>query len=226
MTEPHDSSRVSHEDSGEHPDGPDDAASPATDVLERVRVAARVLEAVVGPVVTTMGYELVHLEWAITARPRVLRLYLDRPVGFSSGVTLDDCAKLSPILGNALDAAEHDESNAALRAVLEAAYVLEVSSPGIERPLSRRSQVDRHIGARATIRTHAPAVAGSSQKTFHGRLVASAPAPGSADDRDGSVSLQDDEGVVHEISLSLIRRANLVYEPEGADPVRAKRQKQ
>lgn len=222
MTELHDISRASHEDSGENPDGPDDAASPATDVVERARDAARVLEAVVGPVVTTMGYELVHLEWAITARPRVLRLYLDRPADFGSGMTLDDCAKLSPILGNALDAAEHADGADALRVVLESPYVLEVSSPGIERPLSRRSQIDRNIGARATIRTHAPVGAGSPQKTFHGRLVASAPDPGSTDDREGRVSLQDDEGVVHEIPLSLIRRANLVYEPEGADKARVK----
>jgi ribosome maturation factor RimP len=209
MTEPHDSPRSTHEDSGETHEDHGETASSATDVLQRVRTATRVLEEVVGPVISTMGYELVHLEWAITARPRVLRLYVDK----GGAMTLDDCAKLSPILGNALDAAEHADGAEALCAVLDAPYVLEVSSPGIERPLSRRSQIDRHTGARATIRTHAPLGGGSSQKTFHGRLVGSTPEPGSTDDRDGRVSLQDDEGVVHEIPLSLIRRANLVYEP-------------
>jgi ribosome maturation factor RimP len=202
------------------PEDHGDAASSATDVVQRVRDACRLLEDVVGPVVTTMGYELVHLEWAITARPRVLRLYLDK----QGGMTLDDCAKLSPILGNALDAAEHVPDADALRAVLDAPYVLEVSSPGIERPLSRRSQIDRHIGARATIRTHAPVVPGSPQKTFHGRLVASAPAPGSTDDREGTVVLRDDDGgAVHEIPLSLIRRASLVYEPAVATDSRTKK---
>lgn len=205
MTQPHDI------DSNDEPASRADDAPTAQDVIERGRAASRVLESVIGPVVTTMGYELVHLEWAHTARPRVVRLYLDR----EGGMTLDDCAKMSPILGNALDAAEHDPDAAELRAVLDAAYVLEVSSPGIERPLSRRSQMDRNVGARATIRTWAPVVAGGSQKTFHGHIVATA-ANGSDDDREGSVSLQDDEGVVHEISLSLIRRAHLVYEPEQA----------
>lgn len=207
----------------------DDAITSPADAVAVGRAAVRVLEDVVGPVVVTMGYVLVHLEWAHAARPRVLRLYIDR----EDGMTIDDCARLSPILGNALDAAEHveDAGGAALRAVLDAAYVLEVSSPGVERPLSRRSQFERHIGARATVRTHAPVVAGAARKTFHGRIVSTssvgstvAETPAAeVDDRDGVVSLVDDDGTtVHEISLSLIRRANLVYELPEAPQGRAK----
>ena len=225
MTHTHD---IEHES-----DSSDEVSTSPADMLARGRVAVRVLEDVVGPVVATMGFVLVHLEWAATARPRVLRLYLDR----EGGMTLDDCARLSPILSNALDAAEHgeDAGAAALRAVLEVAYVLEVSSPGVERPLSRRSQFDLHVGARATVRTHAPVVVGSPQKTFHGRIVATSadpigvPGPGAlgpvgavTDDRDGSVSLADEDGTVHEIPLSLIRRANLVYEPAEAPQTRTK----
>lgn len=139
-------------------------------------------------------------------------------------MTLDDCARLSPILGNALDAAEHgdDASSASLRALLDAPYVLEVSSPGVERPLSRRSQFDLHKGARATVRTHAPLDPATPQKTFHGRIVDTAPGSDPDDDRDGRVSLVAEDGAVHEIPLSLIRRANLVYEPPQAPQARAK----
>jgi ribosome maturation factor RimP len=196
------------------------AVAHEADTVESGRAAVRLLEDVVGPVVATMGYALVHLEWASTARPRVVRLYIDR----EGGMTLDDCARLSPIIGNALDAAEHGEDApaAALRGVLEAHYVLEVSSPGVERPLSRRSQFDLHKGARATVRTHAPLDPASPQKTFHGRIVDTAPATDSDDDREGRVSLVAEDGAVHEIPLSLIRRANLVYEPPQAPQARAK----
>lgn len=201
---------------------PSDEATPsAAATVERGRVEVRLLEDLVGPVITTMGFELVHLEWASTARPRVVRLYVDR----AGGMTLDDCARLSPIVSNALDAAEHgeDPASAALRAVLDAAYVLEVSSPGVERPLSRRSQFERHHGARATVRTWAPLVPGSPQKTFHGRIAGTASGSDpAADDREGVVSLQAEDGAVHEIPLSLIRRANLVYEPPAAPPARVK----
>lgn len=198
----------------------DDASTSPADALASGRAAVRLLEDVVGPVVATMGYVLVHLEWASTARPRVVRLYLDH----EGGMTLDDCARLSPIVGNALDAAEHGEDAAAasLRAVLDAPYVLEVSSPGVERPLSRRSQFDLHKGARATVRTHAPLDPSSPQKTFHGHIADTAPGTDPDDDREGRVSLVAEDGVVHEIPLSLIRRANLVYEPPQAPQARAK----
>lgn len=170
----------------------------------------RALERVVEPVVRTMGYELVHLEWA----GRSLRVYIDRP----EGITLADCAKLSPILSTTLDAAENDDAGAdvgALRRVLAGAYQLEVSSPGLDRPLSRASQFRRFVGARAHVRTHAPLAPGASQKNFHGSIVAVDPDPASPDDEHtGVVRLadQDDPEVVHLVPLSLIKRANLVYE--------------
>lgn len=177
--------------------------------IDRVRVHSRLLETVVGQVVATMGFELVHLEWLSTQRPRVLRLYVD----CAAGTTLDDCARLSPIVSLALDAAEAADDGEALAAVLGGAYMLEVSSPGVERPLSRRSQFERHTGAQATVRTHAPVSEASTQKTFHGSIAGTRPGPDVADDHEGVVLLADAEGAVHEIPLALIRRANLVYQP-------------
>jgi ribosome maturation factor RimP len=179
-----------------------DAIDPVADL--------RALERVIEPVVRTMGYELVHLEWA----GRALRVYIDR----AEGITLADCAKLSPILSTSLDAAEHDEESAdvaTLRRVLAGAYHLEVSSPGLDRPLMRASQFRRFVGSRAHVRTHAPLLAAASQKNFHGRIVAVDPDPASPDDEHtGVVRLadQDDPEVVHLVPLTLIKRANLIYE--------------
>ena len=181
----------------------------------RVRSAERVLYRIVEPTLRTMGYELVHLEWLGTSRPRTLRLFIDHP----EGITLGDCARLSPIVSNALDAAEHrtDDEGVALAAVLDGAYNLEVSSPGLDRPLARRSHFERYIGARATVRTHAPVDGVSTQKNFKGRIVGTEPDPSAPDDDEsGTVRLADDDDParIHAIPLPLVRRANLVYEGE------------
>lgn len=169
----------------------------------------RLVEAVVEPVVVTMGFTLCHLEWAGSSGKRILRVFLDH----ERGVTLDDCAKLNRILGSALDAAEAVPEAVDLGKVLGGPYILEVSSPGIERPLSRRSQFDRFLGQRVTVRTHGALVEGSKQRTFHGQIAATEPDPARPDDdRDGFVLVDGDGGDKHRFSLAQIRRANLVYE--------------
>lgn len=191
--------------------------------VEASRQAQRALEAVVEPVLQTMGYALVHLELAATARPRVVRIFVD----CDGGVTLDDCARLSPIVSNALDAAEHEHgaTGDAMRALLATAYVLEVSSPGVERPLSRRSHFERFVGQRATVRIHAPLDPATPQKTFHGTIVGARPDPVQPDDdHEGTAVLLDEDGTrTHEIPLSLIRRAHLVWSPEPTSAPRGKR---
>ena len=208
IPEPHRTDDTSHEGTDESRTANDATAlDPGGDV--------RRLERVIEPVLRTMGYELVHLEWA----GRSLRIYIDR----AEGITLADCAKLSPILSTSLDAAENDDSaeaaadTKALRRILAGAYQLEVSSPGLERPLMRMSQFRRFVGSRATVRTHAPIMAGASQKTFHGRIVAVDSDPARPDDEHtGIVHIadQDHPEVEHLVPLALIKRANLVYEGE------------
>jgi ribosome maturation factor RimP len=79
------------------------------------------IEGVVQPVLRDHGLELVDLEWR-PRRPRgVLRLFVDKP----GGVGIDDCQRLSREVGDVLDAA----------ALIEEAYDLEVSSPGLDRQL-------------------------------------------------------------------------------------------
>ena len=89
------------------------------DDVERIAL----IEETVVPVVGDHGLELVDLDWR-GLRPRgVLRLYVDKP----GGVGVGDCARLSRELGDVLDAA----------AVIEGAYDLEVSSPGLDRQLKK-----------------------------------------------------------------------------------------
>ncbi|MFN4132501.1 MAG: ribosome maturation factor RimP [Caldimicrobium sp.] len=83
------------------------------------------------------GMELVDLEWKRERRGWVLRLYIDKP----GGVTIGDCAKISEIVGKILD-----KEN-----LIHHAYNLEVSSPGIERPLKKKEHFERFRGEKAKI---------------------------------------------------------------------------
>ncbi len=169
-----------------------------------------VLERVVAPVVETMGFELVHIEWSPSKRHRIVRVYLDH----ASGVTLEDCARMSRVIENALDAAETSPDASDVRAALTGSYTLEVSSPGLERPLVKRSHFERFIGQRAVVRTDVPLDAEGSQRTFHGHILATQQDPAAPDDeRRGTIVLRDLTGTTtHRIPLTCVRRANLVYE--------------
>lgn len=202
-----------------------DAHQGRTDAPASAKVVrpAELLEAVLGPVVESMGYELVHTEFTGSGKHRRLCVFLDRPAaaGEPSGISLDDCSKMSPIISSTLDAAEADPEAAAVARVLGAPYVLEVSSPGLDRPLARLSHFRRHMGGLARVTTFAPLDAGSKQKNFNGRIEDVQPAPHAPeDDRSGTVTLLDPDaktdsngaGGRYVISLDQIRRANLVYE--------------
>ncbi len=105
------------------------------------------------PLCLAEGMELVHIEYGSEHGGRILRLYLDKP----GGVTLDDCANISRQLGDILDVGLETQ----------ASYRLEVSSPGIQRPLGRLDDFSRFKGCRAKIRT---ATALDGQKNFTGIL--------------------------------------------------------
>jgi ribosome maturation factor RimP len=202
-----------------HDSASHDEATGVPGTVERAR--GLMLEAVIEPVLTTLGYELVHLEWTVSGRQRKLQIFVDH----DGGISLDDCARLSPILGNALDAAEvADQAGAEaadgagfhgeLARLLEAPYVLEVSSPGLERPLSRRSHYARFVGRLCRLRVYSPLESGAAQRNFHGRIEAVLPDPTKPhDDRSGTVTLRDpDGGQEHHIPIDRVRRARLVYE--------------
>jgi len=206
----------------QHTPDTDVSVTDAASVLAKVVRPEELLEGVLAPVVESMGYELVHTEFTGSGKHRRLVVFLDRPSQAEAGtgaedrggISLDDCTKMSPIISSTLDAAEADPQAAAVARVLKAPYVLEVSSPGIDRPLAKLSHFRRHVGGLAKVTTFSPLDAGSKQKNFNGRIEdvqASSLAP--EDDRAGTVTLVDrDDGARYVIELDQIRRAHLVYE--------------
>ena len=89
-----------------------------------------------------LGYELVEVHWGGSGQRPQLKLRIDRPDSSrGSGVTVDECAKVSRALESWLD--EHE--------ALSERYVLEVSSPGVERPLVRGRDFERFCGERVVV---------------------------------------------------------------------------
>jgi ribosome maturation factor RimP len=99
------------------------------------------LIAVIEPIVEQAGGELVDLEVAGSHGRPVVRAYVDT----EGGITLDECARLSRLL----------ESELERSGAVPERYVLEVSSPGIERPLTRRAHYERFVGHEVEVRLSA-----------------------------------------------------------------------
>ena len=118
------------------------------------------LERVLEAQVEQLGYELVELEQLGSKARPLLRMRIDRPDSLpGQGVTIDDCARVSRAIEQYLDE----------RGEVGERYVLEVSSPGIERPLRRRRDFERFAGREITVKTHSPV--GSHGKRVEGILL-------------------------------------------------------
>lgn len=177
--------------------------------------AVAVLTRAIEPVVEDMGFELLLLEWLGSGKRRVLRLFLDHP----DGVSVADCSKMSRIVGNTLDACEAAaDTDPALLALLGRAYTLEVSSPGVDRPLTKRRHFADHVGGRVKLELWSalpPEEGGlTDERNFHGRIVSVEVDPDAPDDpRRGVVVVHDGERQrTLRFPLPRIRRANLVWE--------------
>ena len=117
------------------------------------------IEQMIQPLLEDLGCELVDLEYQREQRGWVLRFFLDK-VG---GINLDDCAMASREISSLLD----------VENVITTAYSLEVSSPGIERPLKKSEDFKRFSGQLAKIKTLDsidPDASGKNRKTFIGTL--------------------------------------------------------
>ena len=123
-------------------------------MAEEASVEERVRE-VAGRVTAERGLELVHVEFAGSERSPSLRVFIDKP----GGVTHEDCSEVSHHLGTILDVEDFISST----------YVLEVSSPGLERGLYRREDYERFAGKMAKLKTRE---AIGNQRNFRGRIVA------------------------------------------------------
>jgi ribosome maturation factor RimP len=158
--------------------------------------------ALLDPIVTRDGFELVEVEWLREGGSWVLRVYVDRP----GGVTLDDCQQLSRTIEPVLDVED----------LIEPAYHLEVSSPGVERPLRKPEHFQRFAGERAHIKAFGPidslgaapqegSAGRGPRKTWTGILKGF---------RDGAVEIEVD-GQVHRVPHDRIAKAHLEYDFEA-----------
>lgn len=137
---------------------------------------------VVAPFIRSLGLELFDLQIS----GRSLRIFIDK----EGGVALEDCENLSRLLGPALDVADH----------IPNAYTLEVSSPGLNRPLRHAGDFQRFVGKKIKVITTEKMI---NQKVFVGRL---------SDFNGEMLDLLTDEGEALKIPLNQISKACLEIE--------------
>ena len=112
-------------------------------------------EAMLMPIVETKGFELVDVEWVKEGANWYLRAYIDK----ENGITVDDCEEVSRALSDLLDEEDFISEN----------YILEVSSPGLDRPLKKEKDFARSIGKDVEVKLFK---AINKEKEFYGILSA------------------------------------------------------
>lgn len=153
----------------------------AHNTADRVRELAE-------PLVLAEGMELVDVEYLREGSRWVLRLFIDK----EGGVGLDDCQTISRQLEKVLDVEDF----------IETAYSLEVSSPGLARPLRRRADFERFAEKEVEVRTFAP-IGEPPRRNYKGRLLGI--------DAEDTISVEID-GVIFRIPLAQVAKANLAVD--------------
>lgn len=137
------------------------------------------------PVLEDIGYELVEVEYLVMYGRWVLRLYIDK----EGGVTIADCVTVSRELGDIID----------VKDIIENEYVLEVSSPGLNRPLKKEKDFIDAIGCKIKLEVSQPL---EGQKKFTGDLKKII---------NNTIYLETDERLL-EFALDHVEKSNIVYE--------------
>ena len=136
------------------------------------------------PVVEAQGVSLYDLEFLKEGGNKILRIYIDK----EAGIDLDDCERVSRAAEAELDA--HDP--------IPTAYYLEVSSPGIERRLSKPEHYTRYTGHKIAIKLYGPV---DGRRKFTGLLTSY---------ENGNLSLTEEDGQVREFEQTQISACRLV----------------
>ncbi len=143
------------------------------------------LRSLIGPVVSAMGYELVGIEYHGRGQSGLLRVYIDH----ERGITLDDCSAVSHQVSGLLDVEDPIVEH----------YDLEISSPGLDRPLFGRADFERFTGRQAKVTLHAKL---EGRRRFTGVLGGV----------DGDALLMEVEGEALRLPLDQIDSARLAPE--------------
>jgi len=148
------------------------------------KIADKVLS-ILNPSVHALGYELLGVEYVPSGKHSVLRLYIDS----EKGIGVDDCEVVSRQVSAIMDVEDP----------ISGQYNLEVSSPGIERPLFSVSHYMRFLGHDVRIRTYRPI---DGRRNFTGAI-------GSVSEKSNAIELVTELGLVT-LEIDLIEKANLV----------------
>ena len=140
-------------------------------------------EEILLPITEEYGFELVDVEYVKEGSTWYLRAYIDKP----GGIDINDCEKVSRRLSDLLDEKDY----------IEDAYILEVSSPGLGRPLKKEKDFKRSMGEEVEIRTY-KAMDGSNE--FYGILKA-------YDDATVTIQSEEEEITFNKSDIALIRLA-------------------
>jgi ribosome maturation factor RimP len=165
----------------------------ASGLTQRHSLAARITE-MAEQVAASMGMEVVLVEIKGSGNNSMVRTFIDR----SGGISLDDCERFSKRFSVLLDVEDWIPSS----------YTLEVSSPGIDRPLVKESDFQRYCGKEIKVRARAPV---EGQKRFKGRIVNVA---------EGRIEIEITPGRTVTLALMDIEKANLIGDlnirPQGS----------
>lgn len=146
------------------------------------RASAQVVS-VVEPVVSGLGYSLIGAEFGQAENGQTLRVYIDKP----EGIVMEDCAKVSRQLNAVLDVEEP----------IKSAYLLEVSSPGVDRPLFTEAQFAEQIGEQVKVRMTDGV---NGRRNFKGQLVAV----------NDALAVVEVDGIDYELPVSDVEQAHLI----------------
>ena len=140
---------------------------------------------IINPIVIDMGYELLGIEYVPSGKYSVLRIYID----CEEGIGVDDCETVSQQVSAIMDVED----------LINGQYNLEVSSPGIERPLFVMAHYQRFLGHDVCLRTYRPI---DGRRNFTGSI-------GSVVETSNTIELVTELGSVS-LDIDLIEKANLV----------------
>ena len=148
------------------------------------KIADKVVSIII-PSVTDLGYELLGAEYVASGKHSILRLYIDS----EKGVGVDDCETVSRQVSAIMDVEDP----------ISGQYSLEVSSPGVERPLFKVEHYQRFLGHDVRLRTFRPI---EGRRNFTGAI-------GSVSENSNLLELVTELGPVT-LEIDLIEKANLV----------------
>ncbi|WP_042272851.1 ribosome maturation factor RimP [[Clostridium] dakarense] len=142
------------------------------------------IEEIVSPITDAKGFEIVDIEYVKEAGEYYLRVFLDK----EGGISLNDCEAVSRELSEILDVKDPIKDN----------YFLEVSSPGLDRPLKKDKDFVRYQGRDVEIKLYKPL---NGSKQFEGELV------GLTEDKNIKVIIDENEVEFNKKEVALVRLA-------------------